>query len=137
MSSYPSMLGQTAELLAADVGALNFALRTRIERGLFLTAKEIAGGFMKQEVSSLCHAGREQIERAAEGHPVPKEVLQVVLLAFELQAILAKLTSTDPYVACDALGEAVPGRNRAVLSFARSLARYAEQSARLMEHGPI
>lgn len=137
MIDYLYGLTEMAEALISRPQSLDYPTRTRIERGLFITAKHIAQSYLGQNISSLSLQARDRIDRSAKGTSASEEIRELVLQAFELQAALSRLTSSDPYVAYDHLDEAIPGRKQAIAMFARRVKRYSAQSAALLARKPM
>ncbi len=127
MTDYLYGLTEMAEALSSRPHSLDYLMRTRIERGLFITTKHIAKSCLGQDISGFSLQARERIDCIAKGTSASEEIKELVLQAFELQAALSRLTSSDPYVAYESLDEAIPGRKQAIVMFARRLKRYSVQ----------
>ena len=131
MNDYQHLLVEMAEALGSGKQPLGYAMRTRIERALFITAKTIANLHLSQDISSFSLPARDRIDCITKGKSGPEGSRTLVLQAFELQAALSRLTSSDPYVAYDDRGEAIPGRKQAIAMFAKRLKRYSDELAAL------
>lgn len=133
MSDYRNLLVEMAEILGSGKQPLGYAMRTRIERALFITAKSIANSHLNQNISSFSLRAKETVGCLAKGKSGLKASRDVVLQAFELRADLSRLTSSDPYVVHDDRGEAIPGRRHAIAMFAKRLKRYSDELAAFLK----
>jgi hypothetical protein len=132
---YRLILIDAAAALECGRERLGYAMRTQIERALFITARTFAESHWGLHLSSFSLSARERIDGLGSKKTGYDESRKLVLQAFELRAALSRLTSSDPYVAHDDFGEAIPGRQQATAIFAKRLRRYAEGLATFIASG--
>lgn len=133
MNDYCDLLGEMAKVLSGGKQPLDYAICTRIERALFITAKTIASTRMNVNISSFTFRARESVEHFTKGKPDLMDSRELVFLAFELRAALSRLTSSDPYIRHDEPDEAIHGRKHAIAMFAKRLRRYSDDLAALLK----
>lgn len=115
-----------ADSLDHEPSALDFVLRTRIERELFLGAKEIALRYANFDLNSLSLDSQTQLMLALAAKNGADTAGELLPRIFELKAILTTLASGDAYVVGELEIEFDTGRRGALRLFSARLRKLAD-----------
>ena len=98
---------ETSRLSSKSLGPIGFDYRrrTKLERLLFLIAKECCAEKLKYNLGGLSYTHKKMFIEYIQECSYAPEVEQVVKDAFEISDLISALSSSDPYVREDALGE--------------------------------
>lgn len=107
---------------------IGYRERVRIERLLFLIAKEMCLKHLGYELHGLSEAHREELTRWFDHNPCGKSLENFLREVFELRVFVLALSSTNPYVSGDALSRASLTKRGAVITLSRALYSLAEKA---------
>lgn len=119
--------------LERDLETLGYDVRTQIERGIFLTARELASTYVGHDLVGFSAHARHELNLAIDIAGPPMEVVRIVELAFELRSVLCVLGSGNPYLQLDLIASHTAGRRDFVALFVRRLKRYLRSVEALVD----
>ena len=98
---------EASHLSSKSLGPIDFDYRrrTKLERLLFLVAKEYCKGKFSYDLGGLGYSHRKMFLDYAKNHDWSSENVQVVVEAFKISELICDLSSSDPYAREEALEE--------------------------------
>ena len=95
---------EMSHLSSKSLGPIGFDYRrrTKLERLMFLIAKEFCSKKFEYDLGGLSYTHRKKFFGYVRKHSYDLEVVQTVKDAFEISDLICALSSSDPYVREDA-----------------------------------
>jgi len=122
---------EVSGLSVKSLGPIGFDYRrrTRLERSLFLIAKEYCESELHYDLGGLGHNHQKMFLEYTKSYDFSSENIQPVIEAFKISEVICSLSSSDPYAREEALEEL----GGTIFKMLKNLARRIESFMNLIE----